>query len=217
MRVCIVDAFLLLRGKRGALDKPHLHESRAPNAGGAPPVPTEVAAPESIYEVSEEEGSDGRKETKIQAGPKDSGILDGLLKGMTESKVKGLSAKDTFLGSRDLIRGMGDGKDRRQQKRDQAVTEDLGITSLQRLMVSDPILAQATPDEVLEHFNTINEIAPAVASDPNKLRLPLREAVQYGSIPMHTLKELLEINKLIQGNREMASKNDAATYGGRTF
>lgn len=146
---------------------------------------------------------------------KETSVMDSLLKGMTDTKWKGPSPSKTLEGGKKLIDTLGGGKNTRQLARDTAVAEDLGTASLQRLMVSDPILAEASPEEVLAHYNTINEIAPAVASDPNKLRLPLREAVQYGSIPMHTLKELLEINKLIQANQSALASNESARYGGQ--
>lgn len=79
-----------------------------------------------------------------------------------------------------------------QLAEDAAVDELKTSTVLQRLMLTDPILSQADPDQVISQFNTIRQTAPDIARDPNLLTFALREAVQYGGIPIHTYDQMLD-------------------------
>lgn len=178
---------------------------RGPGGGPLPNNPDNQPAPLTIKTL------DYDAPDKPQS--KDSPLLKSLMEGYDSTKLKAPSLKAPLMAGRDLVGALSDGKNRRQMKRDQAVEEDNTTTALQRLMVTDPILAEATPEDVIQHFNTIHEIAPSIATDPQKLKLILREAVTYGSIPMHTLKELLEVEKLVLNNSQMANKNRADQYG----
>lgn len=195
--------------KKSPVD-PALPSGGAPTGSGAPAVPPETPDfngppledfPEVEYSAPEVQKS------------KDAPILKGFMEGFDSSKMKAPSLKSPLNAGRDVITSVYDGKNRRQQKRDEAVEQDNTTAALQRLMVTDPILAEASPEDVIQHFNTIHEIAPSLSTDPQKLKLVLREAVSYGSIPMHTLKELLEIEKLVLSNSQLAGKNQSDAYG----
>lgn len=86
-------------------------------------------------------------------------------------------------------------KNKTQMKVDDAANEVQSATTLARLMQTDPILSEADPDLVTDMFNTLQETDPEFVRDPARLRMALREAVQYGMIPMHTLKEMTDMRK----------------------
>lgn len=86
-------------------------------------------------------------------------------------------------------------KNKAQEKVDtEALDTQAGLT-LARLMQSDPILSEAEPDLINEIFTTLRDTDPKFVQDPARLRMALREAIQYGAIPMHTLKEMTDIRK----------------------
>lgn len=86
-------------------------------------------------------------------------------------------------------------KNKTQEKVDMSYNEVQAATTLARLMQTDPILSEADPDEVTDMFNTLQNTDPEFVRDPARLRMALREAVQYGMIPMHTLKEMTSMRK----------------------
>jgi hypothetical protein len=68
---------------------------------------------------------------------------------------------------------------------------------LARLMQSDPIISEADPDTVQELYNSLQEVSPEYVRDPARLRMALREAVEYGAVPIHTLNELAQYRKTL--------------------
>lgn len=90
----------------------------------------------------------------------------------------------------------------RQKRIEDSATEHLtSATIIQRLLLSDPILSAADPDDVVSQFNTIRKANPAIASDPNLLTFALREAVQYGGMPLHTYEQLLNTKERKQDDK----------------
>jgi hypothetical protein len=66
---------------------------------------------------------------------------------------------------------------------------------VERLLMTDPILADSDPHTVISLANSIREQAPHVARDINAMRFALREAVQYQALPTHSVKDLAGIEK----------------------
>ena len=60
-------------------------------------------------------------------------------------------------------------------------------TTLQQLMLSDDVISEADPAEVRKLFNTLASISPTLATDPGKMGPALKEALQYGSVPVNIL------------------------------
>lgn len=108
-----------------------------------------------------------------------------LAAGVPEAYNKGLSGlTDIALGKTDAqLDGAAD-QDRFRQR---------AAATLAELQVRDPIISKADPNVVSSLASTILRAAPSIASDRNTLLIALREAVQYGAVPLHTLKELAEI------------------------
>ncbi len=88
-----------------------------------------------------------------------------------------------------------------QNKKQKAVDTERRDTErslvLARLMQSDPIISEADPETVQELYNSLQEVSPEYVRDPARLRMALREAVEYGAVPIHTLNELAQYRKTL--------------------
>lgn len=100
-----------------------------------------------------------------------------------------------------------------QQKVDTAVSDVEAITTLQRLVLTDPIISEADPETVVSLYNTIRAADPNIAADANILRFALREALQYEAIPSHTYKDLVDTNRkkvqTTKDEKDLTSRNYA--------
>jgi len=82
-----------------------------------------------------------------------------------------------------------------QELVDQDFADTQSKVVLERLMNTDPILSEADPDVVVSLANSIRDQSPHLARDINAMRFALREAVQYNSLPTHTVKDIAGIEK----------------------
>lgn len=83
-------------------------------------------------------------------------------------------------------------KDRKEEMYiDDSKDEAEAESSIQELMMSDKAIAEADPSEVKALHRTIKSIAPTIARDPVMLAPVMREALQYGSLPIQQVKDLL--------------------------
>lgn len=74
--------------------------------------------------------------------------------------------------------------------------------ALQQLLLSDPVLQEADPHEVEDIYNTVSSLNSTIASDPKLLGPVLKESLQYGSVPIQMLKDIVSIDK----DRQQAEK-----------
>jgi hypothetical protein len=127
--------------------------------------------------------------------------LDDVLKGV------GKRVGPAALGSMVPGRNVG------QEVVDQGLEDARHISTLQNLMMTDEILAEADPDQVVQIYNTIRQSAPELAGDVNVMRALLRSAVQHEGISPFDLKSVLDTEltkqKVNQGQQEM----DDRRYG----
>jgi hypothetical protein len=63
---------------------------------------------------------------------------------------------------------------------------------LQRLLLTDEVLADADPERVAEIYNTFRATMPALAADPNVMRVALRSALQHDGIAPFDVKGFLD-------------------------
>lgn len=99
---------------------------------------------------------------------------------------------------------LGSSMNTRQKSIDTSVMDVRRLVTLQKLMLHDPIISEADPDTVLSLYNTLAAANTELAKDPNLLRFALREALQYEAVPLHTYKDLVEMQKnRAQGNTFM--------------
>lgn len=64
--------------------------------------------------------------------------------------------------------------------------------ALQQVLLSDPIIAEADPKEVQELYRTISSISPRFSRDPRMMSTALKEALQYGAVPVSMLKDIAD-------------------------
>ena len=156
------------------------------------------------------EGRGPAEKSKQQA------LLD--LAGAANEGVKGITDPETYTQGMTFeshlqkLKGLGSGKNKTQQGIDQALADTKGITTVQRLMMTDPIISKADPELVVSLTNTLAKASPQVRNDPNLLRMALREAIQYEAIPMHTFKDLIEMEQRSQATQELKNKNEDSKY-----
>lgn len=67
------------------------------------------------------------------------------------------------------------------------------VGALQQLILTDPVIQQADPAQVEDIYATISSLSPTVSKDPMMLGPVMKEALQYGSIPIQQVKDLLEV------------------------
>ncbi len=67
--------------------------------------------------------------------------------------------------------------------------------ALQQLILSDPVIAEADPYEVEDIYNTVSSLNDTIASDPKLLGPVIKESLQYKSIPIQMLKDIIAVDK----------------------
>lgn len=102
----------------------------------------------------------------------------------------------------------------RQKEVDKAYTEAADMSALQKLVITDPILAEADPVELVDMFNDLRATKPDIAKNTNMLRFALREALQYGGIPQQTVKTIADIDKAMTDSALKRTQLTDAMYSG---
>lgn len=92
-----------------------------------------------------------------------------------------------------VLAKIGPSKDTRAKLIDKAIQQAQMDTTLQQLMLSDDVIAEADPSEVQEIFSTLANISPSLATDPGKMGPALKEALQYGSVPINILSDVSKL------------------------
>lgn len=116
------------------------------------------------------------------------------------------------VGPRDTIKDLIDAgaglppADERQRGIDGAANKAKADAYLAELSLQDPVISQADPDTLQDIYASVTNAYPSAATDKPLLSSLLREHLQYGSVPMNTIKEL-------QGLRK--TKADADSAGSR--
>lgn len=89
---------------------------------------------------------------------------------------------------------------------DDATMKAESESAVQQLLMSDPTISEADPEEVRTLYETVNRLSPTIAKDPVLLGPVLKEALQYGSLPIQQAKDLLEAEKNSLSNKVQLSK-----------
>lgn len=100
-----------------------------------------------------------------------------------------------FSGMKSMVDKVRPTSNKKQEKIDTAGKDVERVTTLQKLMLTDPIIAEADPETVVSLYNTLASSNEELARDPNLLKFALREALQYDAVPLHTYKDLVEMGK----------------------
>ena len=144
-------------------------------------------------------------------------VMEALLAGMrpvAERVGRGPQMRtpwEAALGikTRDLF---NPGSNKKQQYIDDSVADDDSLIMLQRFMASDPVISEADPDMVVGVFNAIRSINPEFAGDPHRMRLALRDAIQYESLPIHSIKDLAALRTETAKGEAAIAKNRSDLY-----
>lgn len=135
-------------------------------------------------------------------GPGAKGLLSLQQEDMLNTKpVKELDALLSYIGPK---------SDTRAKLIDKALLQAKMDTTLQQLMLSDEVIAAADPEEVQSLFRTLADLSPTLASDPGKMGPALKEALQYGSVPINILSDVSKLEGQIMKNeldRSTVEKN----------
>jgi hypothetical protein len=83
---------------------------------------------------------------------------------------------------------------------------------LQNLLLTDDVLSEADPDQVVSAYNTIRQAAPQLANDINVMRVALRSAVQHQGIDPFTLKNFSDTESARQEVEENQRKINEREY-----
>lgn len=92
-----------------------------------------------------------------------------------------------------LLQYIGPKSDSRAKTIDKAVMQAKMDTTLQQLMLTDDVISEADPKEVQAIFKTLADISPSLATDPSKMGPALKEALQYGSVPINILSDVSKL------------------------
>ena len=184
----IASEFLKDAGVATALSSPGLEtqrqqETQAPSAGRQPTPRTPR---------SEGGSRTSAEETAVPEGKKSEG-------GGIASMIRNVSIPKSPLHPVDMIRSLAmealPTRNVGQEEIDNDFSDTQTKVVLERLMHTDPILSEADPHVVLSLANSIRDQSPHLAKDINAMRFALREAVQYNSLPTHTVKDIAGIEK----------------------
>ena len=110
-----------------------------------------------------------------------------------------------------LLAGPG-AKNTAQQKVDKQVQLAKAQVNLQRLMVSDPVISEADPQQVADMFATLYNANPQMTQDPVMLRVTLREGLALDAMPVQTYQDLTKTRGLAQQNEERARDENRDKY-----
>lgn len=173
------------------------------------PVPDGNPNPSGVLVLPE-----STAESAIEVLPREAVIsTKELLEGMKEPFFKVKADMDTPVKKLEkVVSQISEGKNKRQKTIDEAVEEAERDTTLQQLMLSDPIVREADPSTVRDIFETISAISPSFARDPRKMSLVLKESLQYDSVPLHILKELGEYEEKAMKAEQMRSELNKSKY-----
>lgn len=80
----------------------------------------------------------------------------------------------------------------------------------EQLFLMDPVLAEADQTEVRELYDTISGISPRMASNPRMMATALKEAIQYGALPISMMKDIADFEDKMHKaeTAEVALKKD---------
>lgn len=167
-------------------------------AAGAPGGPGANTPPMDPNKPKEDK-KDKPKEDKPKPKPEKSLGLKDFTTPRVQMNLPSLA--DKAKGMQELFEPfIDDGKaDKKliQGAKDQAAKE----VTLHRLIMSDPVITEADPEQVRSLYNSIASVSPTFAMDPNMMSAALKEALQYGALPVSMLGDIAKFEDSVQRAR----------------
>ena len=131
------------------------------------------------------------------------GLLEGIQNPHEKSAVFKVlpemmtGAKNTWDTVGTVSELMGSSSGARQKKIDKAVQTAARDATLQRLMLTDDIIREADPYEVQDIYHAIADLSPSLANNPVLMSTLIKESLQYGALPIQTIKDIANVEKTI--------------------
>ena len=125
---------------------------------------------------------------------------DPLSKAISKGIESGVPA-----GFKDMAGAIGADTRQKVLKQNAKMTQRLKNTQrqilLQDLMVNDPMISEAAPDQVAQTYEAVMQMAPEVTTNKEVMRAILRQAIHSVAISPYDAKDWLELEKVIQDVR----------------
>jgi uncharacterized protein YoxC len=143
------------------------------------------------------------KEVKGLVNIKTNELLEGIKNPHEKSAVFKVlpemmtGAKNTWDTVGTVSELMGSSSGARQKKIDKAVQTAARDATLQRLMLTDDIIREADPYEVQDIYHAIADLSPSLANNPVLMSTLIKESLQYGALPIQTIKDIANVEKTI--------------------
>lgn len=108
----------------------------------------------------------------------------------------------------------GSGENKKQKAIDEAVAQAAKDATLQRLMLTDPIIQAADPYEVQDIYHAIADLSPNLAKSPMLMSALIKEQLQYGALPIQTTKDIANVEKTITDTEAAKQRINDNKYNG---
>jgi hypothetical protein len=193
---------------------PVVEKGKAPLSGLATQTLTaSPTPPESRERTKPKLPSDGKEERERGASPdtKPDSALKSILAAGSTAAEPFTNLPEHMDRARKLL---GSESNSGQKHVDNAYEEAKHLSTLQHLLTTDEVLAEADPEHVVNMYNTLRRLSPSMASDPNIVRVALRTMIQHDGISPFDAKSFLDTEQAQQKvdyNRELA---DGMKYKG---
>ena len=150
----------------------------------------------------------GQLQIQVTKPESDSGENDGAKNKADKSEGLTEKAISTAVGSGlvgDIAKTVGGGQRQQILAQNQKMTERLKNTQrqilLQDLLVNDPMISEAAPEQVAQTYEAVMQMAPEVTTNKEVMRSILRQAIHSVAISPYDAKDWLELEKIIQDVR----------------
>lgn len=101
-------------------------------------------------------------------------------------------ALETYSAYTKHIKDMMPSKDKYKKDFDTEAQKLNRQYALEELLFTDPIIAEADINDVQDIYNTIASVSPRFAENPRMMSTALKEALQYGAVPISMLKDIAD-------------------------
>jgi hypothetical protein len=125
---------------------------------------------------------------------------------LPEKGVELTVALDKLVGgdTQEAVKYLEKGKDKSKRQ-----------MALEMLVLNDPVISSADQSQVKSIYDTLVSISPTFAADPNLLGPAIKEALQYGAVPVQMVTNLVKAEESLANTaakKQLAEKKEGLTY-----
>ncbi len=121
----------------------------------------------------------------------------GALRSRALATIPDVSTGDAAGSAAKAIMSVSSDPKVRRNRIVEAVSDARSTSNIQRLMLTDPVISEADPRMVEDVLSTVLAYDPTISQNYLALRSVVREALQYGAVPLQTTKGLAETRKAV--------------------